>query len=184
MASPRVQKMFQNITAQVRKLDGIDIDFLEAIRYSSITVPAGGTPLVSSGSDAMLLDMDSATWASGNRRAIVVAIPASDTNNTAALKTQSHSSGKFIDGSVRFEVYMEAPDMTNLADATDGPHFDFFQSLQQHMVGQKGAPTQFYFTAHAAEPTLDGVNASTTDATYSTSGKIVLPYGMVYPGGV
>lgn len=168
MSSPRVQKLFEAMPDQLKRLGGYTFDIRQVIRWQGRDA---------SGKDACLIDIDAATWADNNRRVIIVAEPASDLNNTAALKTQSHASGHTLDGSVRFHLYAETP------EAWTDEQARFMRIVQHHLVGQLAAPTQLLLTANDTEPTVEGVNgAGATAAT--TSAGWYLPWGMTYPGGV
>ena len=173
MSSPRIQKQMEAMIDQVKRLGGYTFDIRQVIRWQG-----RATTGVHAGRDAMVLDIDSGTWADNNRRAIIVAIPASDLNNTAALKTQSHAAGHNLDGSVRWAVYVETPE-----DHT-GDQVKFQRILMHHLVGQLGAPTELLMCTGDAEPTVEGVNGAVA-TTANTSAGVYLPYGGVaYPGGV
>lgn len=168
MSSPRVQKIYQGLTEQLRKLGPYKDAFKNGI------VAQGRD---AAGRDAVLIDLTSPTWATGNLRVIIAANPASDAQNTAAFHTQSHAAGHFIDGSVSFEVRMETP-----ANWT-GTAAKFHREILHALRGQLGAPLTLLLTANTTQPTLNGLNgagatAATTDAgTYN-------PYFFSLPGGV
>lgn len=174
MSSPRVQKMFQAAPDQLKRLGGYAGAASASIRWAGRA--ASGSE---AGKDAVLIDFDGLSWATGQKRAILVATPAHDQNDTAAMKTQSHASGTFIDGSVSFTMYMEAP-----ADHT-GAHAQFLQHLMHHLRGQLAAPVNLKICANATEPTIQGVNGAGASATY-VDGGMHLPYGggSAYPGGI
>jgi len=169
MSSPRVQKIFQGVTDQVRKLGKYKVDVLGTMVWQGRDA---------TGKDACVLDFTSATWATGNKRAILVAEPASDLNDTAAMKTQSHASGHFIDGSVRFQLYMETP-----ANWT-GEHAKFQRDMIQHLRGQLGAPVQLNLTTNGTQMLIDGVNGHSGASVTGTAAEMMLPYGLAYTGGV
>ena len=104
MSSPRAQKQLEAMPNQLRRLGKYDIDFREVVRWQG-RVTAGAL----AGRDAALFDLDSATWATLNKRFIAIGEPASDQNDTDAMKTQSHARDHFLDGGVRWHVYMEGP---------------------------------------------------------------------------
>jgi hypothetical protein len=170
MSSVRVQKIFEGATDQLKRLGQYSGDSRSMLRWQG---------RATDGKDAALYDADSATWATGNKRAIVTAEAASDANSTAAMKTQSHASGQSLDGSVRFYCYVETPASWTSA------HAAWLRNLEHHLRGQLSAPVQFRFTANGTEPTVDGVNGAGSTAA-NTSAGWDLPYGggSAYPGGV
>lgn len=175
MSSPRVTKLLQGMVDQIRRLGGYHFD------ESQVTVFLGRADSTNDtgdvGKDAIVIDIDANTWASNNRRVIVIATPASDLNNTAAMKTQSHASGLFLDGSVRWRAYLETPSLvTDSLSAWD-------RVVTQHLLGQLAAPTELMFCAHGTEPTVKGVNGAGSSASFTSAG-VMLPYGLTYPGGV
>lgn len=173
MSSPRVSRMLSACTDQLKRLLSGSFDIYQVVRWQGL-VAAG--PLA--GNDAILIDLTSATWATGNSRAILVAIPASDLQNQAGFKTQSHSAGQFIDGSVRLNLYVETP------ASWTGTQAMFERTIQHHFVGQLGAPVELFFSGNTVEPTLQGVNGAGSSATYTSAG-VYLPYGSVLaPGGI
>lgn len=157
---------------QVKRLGQYTFNINDVIRWQG-RVTAGAD----AGKEACLIDLTSATWADGNLRAIIVADPASDLNNTAAMKTQSHASGMFIDGSVKFRVYVETPE-----DHVGG-QARFVRILMHHIVGQLGAPCELFMGTNDVEPTRNGVNDAGADSASATAG-VYLPWGMSYPGGI
>lgn len=170
MSSPRVQKIFEGMPDQLKRLGGYTYtDLRSVLRWQGRDA---------SGHDAVVIDIDSATWATGNRRAILVALPADSNPSVAAMHTQSHAAGNVIDGSVRFQMYLETPAAWTAAQAK-------FDRLLTHMVlGQLGAPLEILYTANTTEPTVNGVNGAGATAAATSAGAL-LPYGGVsYPGGV
>ena len=168
MSSPRVQKIFIGLTEQLRKLGPYPNAFKTGL------VAQG---LDSTGRDCALIDVDSGAWATGHRRFIIAANPATDVNNTAAFHTQSHASGTFIDGSVSFDLYMETP-----ANYT-GSHAQFYRNVLQALKGQLGAPLHILFTANGTKPTLNGLNGAVATAATTDAGEDQ-PYFFALPGGV
>ena len=168
MSAIRVQKIFEAMAGQLKQLGGYSEASQDALIWQGQDA---------AGKDSVVIDFDGSSWSTANRRVIVVAQPASDANNTSQLKTQSHALGTFIDGSVWFKVYSETP-----ANWT-GDHAAFLRKVQQHLLGQLGAPMQLVLTANGTEPTVDGVNGESATAT-STAAEKMLPYGLTYPGGV
>ena len=152
----------------VNKLGKYGIKFRDVLRWQG---------RAADGKDAAVIDFTSGTWATTNQYAIITAEVASDVQNTPALRTQSHSSGHFIDGSVKFDVYMETPALWTDDQAK------FQRDLLHHLRGQLGAPVRLHLTAALTQPTIDGVNGENADVT-GTATDWMLPYGMVYPGGV
>lgn len=168
MSSPRVTKIWQGLTEQLRKLGPYPNAFKSGI------VAQGRD---ADGRDCVLLDLDGAAWATGNLRAIIAANPASDANATAALRTQSHASGHFIDGSVSFTVYMETP------ASWTASHARFQRELLHALRGQLGAPMQLLLTANGDEPTLDGLNGAVATEVTTDAGTYQ-PYFFALPGGI
>jgi hypothetical protein len=181
MSSARVQKMFEGMPEAIKRLGGYTYgspyDLKSVIRWQG-RVTSGPN----AGLDAMVLDIDSAAWADNNRRAILVADPASDLNKTAAMKTQSHAAGTSLDGSVRLRLYLETPE-----DYTGAQH-RFQRIVLQHLLGQLGAPVEIFYGTNDVEPRLEGVNGASAGneaACSFASAGVYLPYGGVnYPGGV
>jgi hypothetical protein len=167
MSSPRIQKIYQGMTESLRKLGPYASAFKTGIRWMGRDA---------AGKDAVLIDLTDSVWGAGNLRVIVVADEAGH-DLPAALHTQSHASGHFLDGSVSFRVYMEEP-----ATWTD-EHAKFQREMLHVLRGQLGAPIQLLLTANAVEPTVAGVagevaTAATTDAgTYQ-------PYFFALAGGI
>lgn len=168
MSAVRVQKIFEAMSNQIKKLGGYSADWQDALIWQGQDA---------SGKDAVVIDFDGSSWSTANRRVILVAMPASDANNTAQLKTQSHAQGMFIDGSVWFKAYCETP------LSWTGEHAAFLRKVQQHILGQLGAPMQLVLTANGTEPAVEGVNGAGLTST-STEAEKMLPYGLTYPGGV
>ena len=172
MSSQRVQKLFEAMPEQVRRLGGYSVDFREVLRWQGRV--AAGALL---GHDAAVIDFTSLAWVTGNLRAVLVAEPASDLNNTAAMKTQSHAAGVTIDGSVRFNMYLESSAALTNAESA------FQRQLFHHLIGQLAAPVQLWYCANGTEPTVQGVNGAVVTAAFTSAGWY-LPWGMTYPGGV
>lgn len=168
MSSPRVQKIWQGLTEQLRKLGPYPNAFKTGI------VAQGRD---AAGRDAVVIDLTAATWATANLRAIIAANPASDINNTAAFRTQSHASGYFIDGSVSFDLYMETP-----ANFT-GNHAHFEREMMHALRGQLGAPLHLLLTANGTQPTLDGLNGAVATAATTDAGTYQ-PYFFAVSGGI
>lgn len=183
MSSPRVQKYFEGMPNQIIRLGGYSIGFRDALRWQGRVDADTAAVDVNEGEDAAVIDLTALAWSTLNKRILLVAKPASDSNDTLALKTRSHASGQFIDGSSSFYVFAEAPATPGGANAANLEYYRFIQLVQQHLSGQLGAPAKFYWTTTGVEPTLNGVFGETASATF-TEGDWVLPYGLTYPGGV
>lgn len=178
MSSPRVTKIFEGLAEQLHRTG-----------YSQALDKFGGRPCIraigrvdttnatEAGHDACVIDLTAAVWATANLRAILVSEPATDSNNTAAFKTQSHAFGQFLDGSVSFKMYMESP--ANFTSA----HAQFYTEMLHILRGQLGAPVDLFLTANGTEPTVQGFNGASATAT-AVEAKYYLPYGLTYPGGV
>ena len=170
-------KMFEAMPEQIKKIGGYTYDINSVIRWIGTIDSAAAQ----AGLPAMVLDIDASTWADGNRRVIIVAQPAWDHNKTAALMTQSHAAGQYLFGSYRFRVYSETP------ESHTGDQAKFMRFVQQALAGQLGAPMELLFGDNDVQPRVSGVQgASAANETTSNfvSAGWVLPYGMVYPGGV
>lgn len=173
MSSVRVQKYFEAALEQIKRLGGYSGDAKAAMRWQG-RVTAGPN----AGKDACVIDFDSATWADNNRRVILLAEPASDLNNTAGMKTQSHSAGQYLDGSVRFKMYCETPESWTGAQAA------FLRHVEHHLRGQLGAPVEVYYGTNDTEPALQGVNGAGADSAGLTSAGVDLPGLWPSAGGV
>lgn len=177
MSSPRVTKIWEGLAEQLHRMG-----------YKG-TLSAQGIPTCirwmgrdANGLDACLVDLDSATWTTGNRRAILVATPAgSSPTDFADFHTQSHAAGHTLDGSVSLTLVQEA--LANGTPAQTGAQAAFQRDLLHILRGQEGAPVTLKLTDAATEPTWNGVNGATSTAT-STDAGTALPYGMAYPGGI
>lgn len=168
MSSPRVQKIYQGLTESLRKLGPYANAFKTGIKWQ------GRDAL---GKDAVLIDLTATAWATGNLRVIVVADPAADANNTAALKTQSHAQGYFLDGSVSFEVYMETPALHTDDQAK------FQREILHVLRGQLGAPIHLFLTANTVKPTVNGVDGAGATAATTDAGTYQ-PYFFAVAGGI
>ncbi len=184
MSSPRVQKIFEGLPEQLRRMG-----YANAMAKNGIPTCLVWSGRNAAGNDTVVLDLDSATWTTGNRRAIIEAIPAGTSpTDYADFHTQSHASGHYIDGSVSLKVYMEANVGTS-ADAAAAlaslvnAQSKFGRELLHILRGQEGAPFDLLLTANAVEPTVDGANGASSTAATSDAGYY-MPYGMTYPGGV
>jgi hypothetical protein len=168
MSSPRIQKIYQGLTESLRKLGPYANAFKTGIKWQGRDA---------AGKDAVVIDLTATAWATQNLRVIIVADPASDANDTAALKTQSHASGHFLDGSVSFRVYMEEP-VNHVGDLAK-----FQREILHVLRGQLGAPIQLLLTAVTVEPTVAGVNGEAlTEAT--TDAGTYQPYFFALAGGI
>lgn len=176
MSSPRVQKLFQAMPQQIKGLGKYDVVFTDVLRWAGRVDSTNDLGLI--GHDACILDFDAyPSWASGQKRVIITAEPASDYNNTSAMKTQSHAAGNFIDGSVRLHLWLETPGAVTDAQSA------FVRNVVQHVRGQLAAPCQLHYTADGTQPAIKGVAGAGASAAF-TAAEWMLPYSMVYPGGV
>lgn len=173
MSSIRNQKYFQQMPENIIKLGGYSVSFLAVPKWSGLV--ASGTYV---GQDAVVLDFTANAWAAANKRVIVIAESASDAGRLPdAMKTQSHASGHFIDGSSRFHVFCETP-----AAFTDD-HAKFLRIVQQHITGQLAAPMKLWACANTVQPEIEGVDGAVASAAFTDAGW-VLPYGYAVAGGV
>jgi len=172
MSSPRVIKIFEGLAEQLRRQG-----YSEALNKDGTRPAIRWLGRATDGRDAVVVDLSAAAWATGNLHAVIAANPASDLNGTAALKTQSHAAGHFIDGSVSFDLYVETP------ASWTGSHSKFLIEVLHVLRGQMGAPINLWVTANGTQPELAGVNGSVADVTGTSAGEF-LPYGITYPGGV
>jgi hypothetical protein len=129
------------------------------------------------GRDACVIDFDALVWADNNKRAIIIAEPAADLNNTAAMKTQSHAEGHYLDGGVRFHLYMETPE-----DWT-GAQVKWQREMFHHLLGHLASPVRMWMGDNDVEPEVEGVNGAGATSAFTDAGWY-LPWGMAYPGGV
>ena len=168
MSSVRIAKIYQGLTESLRKLGPYANAFKTGIKWQGRDA---------NGKDAVLIDLTNTAWVTQNLRVIILADPASDANNTAALKTQSHAQGYFLDGSVSFEVYMETP-VDWVGDLAK------FQREMLHVLrGQLGAPMNLFLTTAATEPTINGVNGAGATAAFADAGTYQ-PYFFALAGGI
>lgn len=172
MSAVRVTKIFEGLAEQFRRQG-----YPQAFDIHGTRPCIKWIGRAADGRDAVVIDLTSAVWAAGNLRCVIAANPASDLNHTDALKTQSHASGYFIDGSVSFDVFVESP------LSWVGEQSRFLIEAIHILRGQLGAPITLHVTAAGTEPTLAGVNGETVDVT-GVDGGVFLPYGMTYPGGI
>lgn len=167
MSSPRIQKVYQGITESLRKLGPYANAFKSGIKWQGRDA---------AGKDAVVIDLTATAWATANLRVIIVADPATDSNDTAAMHTQSHASGMFLDGSVSFRVFMEDTAVNTAA------HAKFQREILHVLRGQLGAPIQLLLTANTVEPTVTGVNGAVATAATTDAGTYE-PYFFAVPGG-
>lgn len=169
MSSPRIQKLFNGLTNSLRLLGPYKDAFKTGLKWQGRDAD---------GKDACLIDLTSTVWVTQNLRVVIVADPAHDANDTAALKTQSHASGHFLDGSVSFRVYMETP--------TDwvGDLAKFQREILHVLRGQLGAPIQLLLCDELEDPTVNGVNGATvTEPSFAEAGDYQ-PYFFSVSGGI
>jgi len=174
MSSIRNQKYFQQMPENIIKLGGYNVNFVSVVKWSGL-VTAGDYI----GKDAAVLDFTAGTWAAANKRIIVIAEPASEAGKLPdAMKTQSHASGHFLDGSSRFHVFCETP-----AGFLDD-HAKFLRLVQQHITGQLAAPMKLYACDNTDQPEVEGVDGAAATTATMAEGGWILPYGYAVPGGV
>jgi hypothetical protein len=177
MSSPRVTKILEGIAGQLQNLG-----------YAGAVAKNGTTPCVrwlgrdASGKDACVIDLDGETWATGARRAIIVATPAgAKPEDFAALHTQSHAAGQVQDGSVSLTLHVEA-----VADGVAGQasaQAAFQRDVLHCLRGQLGAPVTLKICAKGTEPKVNGCAGATADAAWTDAGT-ALPYGRAVAGGI
>lgn len=166
MSSVRVQKIFEAMPNQLRRLGKHDVDFREALTWQG-RAGAGNWE----GKDAAVIEMG------GSKKVILIAEPAGD-DQPDSMKTQSHAQGFFLDGSVKFHAFLEDSDA-----ATDAELALWRAQVTQHLAGQLGAPVKLHLSANGTAPQVQGVAGAGSDAA-TTELDWLLPYGMTYPGGV
>ena len=182
MSSPRVQKIFSIIPEALQGLLG-------ANQNLSNFKPTAGTTLVQgriddttdtpwAGMDAVLIDVtDTSSWSTNQARCIIVAEPGLN-KLPEHMRTQSHAKGLFIDGSVRFHLYLETP------AAYVGDHATFLDAVKFHLTGQLGGQVLVHTFANGTEPALKGFNGKTTaTAAVTDSDTWLIPYGVTALGG-
>jgi nitrogen fixation protein FixH len=176
MSSPRVQKIYSGLAEQLHRQG-----YKAAMSKDGQTAAIKWQGREATGKDACVIDLTSATWATGNLRAVLVAKPATDSNDTAAMKTQSHAAGHTLDGSVSFTLHMEAVALTNAGQAS--AHAKFQRELLHILRGQLGAPVSLQLTNNGTEPTVNGANGAVATAATTDAGDY-MPYGLAVAGGV
>lgn len=171
MSSQRVQKLFDAMPDQIRKLGAYQTDYRAAMKWQG-RVDSSNALLA--GRDACVIDFTATAWATQNLRAIIVAETA---DYGQGLQTQSHSLGNQIDGGVALHVYMETP-TTWVSDLAK-----FQRDVIQHLRGQLSAPVQLHLCPATDEPTVQDVNGALASETYVDS-EFMLPYFTAVPGGI
>lgn len=173
MSSPRITKLWEGLAEQLHRQG-----YAGTVSKQGIALCIKWIGRDAAGKDACVVDLDSATWASGNRRAIIVATAAgTKPTDFADFHTQSHAAGHQIDGSVSLTCYMEAPAAHTDAQAR------FERELLHVLRGQLGAPISLQLTANGTEPTVNGANGAGATAATTDAGDY-LPYGMAVSGGI
>lgn len=175
MSSVRAIRIFQSLPDQLKKLGRYSFDVNAVIRWQG---PIETGPYA--GMSACVLDIDSATWADGNKRAILVAVPG-DKLMPDTMRTQSHSYGQFIDGSVSFRMYLETPESWTDAQA------QFGRLLLHEIIGQNAAPCELFFGTNDVQPRVEGVDGASAGneaACSFVSAGVYRPYAMSYSGGI
>jgi len=176
MSSPRVVKMFEILkenfhnlgyTAPVKNIQGTSTD-----------------TAFEKGCQGLVMDFDSASWVTGNRRFVLLAEPAGF-NESDAVKTQSHAFGTFIDGSSKLILVIEAQPVITHASAASVLAWQKFQADVFHILrGQLSAPVDAYFCNNTEEPMVAGIDSAVASSTHLTKIATLLPYGRTYMGGI
>lgn len=170
MSSPRIRQQMHQLPEQLVKLGKYSVSPLKAVRWTGQDVD---------NNDAVVIDLDSGTWATNQKRIIVVG-EAGESILPESMRTQSHSKGNFLEGGIRFHVYMESPDA--VIAATDGLD-EFMRHTLHQLRGMMGAPVQLHLTANGTEPTVEGVEGAGSTAA-NTASEWMLPSSLAYPGGI
>lgn len=176
MSSPRVVKIFEMLKENFHNLG-----------YAFPVKNAQGSSTDAaffSGCQGLVFDFDAATWVTGNRRMVLLAIPAGY-GESDAVKTQSHAAGTFIDGSVKFVMVVEAQTtLSNVSSAAALACARFQADLLHILRGQMQAPVDLYICNNTQEPKVAGVNGAVASSTNLTKVASLLPYGRTYVGGI
>src|SRR4051812_13595684 len=113
MSSPRITKLFEGMAEQLHRAG-----YAGAIAKNGMPTCIRYLGRDAAGKDAVLIDLDAQSWASGQKRVIIVATPAGTKPvDYADFHTQSHASGHMLDGSVALTVYMESTALASPANA-------------------------------------------------------------------
>jgi len=175
MASVRILKFFQSLPDQLKKLGRYSFNVNNVIVWQG-SIAAGPY----AGCMGAVIDIDSSTWADGNRRAVLVAVPDNFTMPNS-MKTQSHAAGQYLDGSFSFRMYLETPEAWTDAQA------QFGRLLMHELVGQNGAPTELFFGTNDVQPRVEGVDgasgANESACSFASAG-LYRPYALSYTGGI
>lgn len=176
MTSPRVVKIFEMLKENFHNL-GYSLPVKNTQGLSTDTAFFNGT-------QGLVIDFDAASWVTGNRRAVLLAVPAGY-GEADAVKTQSHASGHFIDGSVKFVLIYEAQTLLSDASSAAALAWAQFNADALHIIrGQMQAPVDVYFCNNTQEPKVKGINSAGASSTNLTKIATLLPYGRTYPGGI
>lgn len=171
MSSPRVVKILSSIEENLKNLGNNkpkQVVFGTAqSKYQAVTID--------------LSKAAGAAWATGDLRAIIVAIPGGS-EISDAMRTQSHALGQFIDGSVSLQLWMESLNTTAAPTTAEKAYVKFQQDLIHTLRGQFGAPVELFLTAEGTQPTVDGLNGAV--ANVGASVAFLAPYGRNYVGGI
>lgn len=176
MSSPRVVKMFEILKENFHNLGYVN-------PVKNIQGKSTDTAF-ENGCQGLIMDFDSASWATGNRRFVLLAEPAGH-NEHDAVKTQSHASGTFIDGSSKLIVVFEAQVGLAHTSTTAELAFAKFQADLFHILrGQLSAPVDVFFCNNTEEPMVQGIDSAVASSTHLTKIATLLPYGRTYMGGI
>lgn len=170
MSSPRVTKIHQLLEEGLKNLG-----------QPKAKLVSFGTAQGKYQSVVLNFSKASGSWASADLKAIVVAIPAGD-GLPDSVKTQSHASGLFIDGSVNFQVWMESVPASASPTAGEKAFIKFQQDLLHVLRGQLSAPVSLFLTAAGTEPKVTGLESAVADAGSAIAS--LMPYGRSYAGGI
>jgi hypothetical protein len=176
MSSPRVVKMFEILKENFHNL---------GYPFPVKNIQGTSTDAAfENGCQGLVMDFDSSTWVTGNRRFVLLAESAGY-NFHDAVKTQSHASGTFIDGSSKMILVLEAQaGLSNASTAAELAYGKFQADVLHILRGQLSAPVDVYFCNNTDKPEVEGIDSSTGSSTFLTKLATLLPYGRTYVGGI
>lgn len=176
MASPRVVKILEIMKENFHNLGySLPVKNVQGKSADAAFFP---------GTQGLVIDFDAATWATGKRRAVLLAIPAGF-GESDAVKTQSHAAGNFIDGSVKFALVVEAAAGLSHTSTEAELAFARFQADILHVLrGQLSSPVDLYVCDKTEQPEIEGIDGSTASSAHLTKVGSLLPYGRTYVGGI
>ena len=175
MASQRILKFFQALPDQLKKLGGYSFDINKVIVWQGpVTTGAHA------GAMACVIDTTSSTWADGNLRAVLLAVPG-EAILPSTMVTQSHAAGQNLNGSFNFQMYVETPEAWTDAQAK------WQRILMHELLGQNGAPLELFYGTNDVQPRVEGVDgasAANETACSFVSAGLYKPYALSYTGGI